>query len=79
MPNQKHWTANSPHAGNAARPSHKVWSDEVDAGLPTEGACDGPEAGRLLALYHESPNVVDMICERVALYGTQQAKEQVSA
>jgi len=63
---QKHWTANSPHAGNNHRPSHKVWTDEVDQPIGS-GPCDGYEAGRLLTLYGDE--AVEAICERVAQEG----------
>ena len=52
MPNQKHWTANSPHRSNAARPtkSATVQLDERDQPIGS-CPCDGYEAGRLLVLY----------------------------
>ena len=39
----------------------------ADYGPPTEGSCDGYEAGRLLATW--GPAAVDAICERVAKEG----------
>jgi len=65
---QKHWTANSPHAGNNHRPSQKkTWQDEADEQPTLKGPCDGAEAGRLLRLYGAA--AVDVICLRVAKCG----------
>jgi len=77
MPNQKHWTASSPHRSNAARPSHKVWTPEEELPIVRDQPCDGYEAGRLLQLY--GVEAVETICERVGKFGTKPRKERVSA
>jgi hypothetical protein len=69
MPNQKHWTAWSPHSRNnraRRKPSESVQLDELDQPIGT-GPCDGYEAGRLLI--QRGKDVVDAICERVAQEG----------
>ena len=66
MPNQKHWTASSPHAKAPTKRNSTVELDETD--LPIDdGPCDGMTAGDLLRL-HGLP-AVGPIRERVAKNG----------
>ena len=67
MPNQKHWTANSPHRKPSKNRNRTVELDEVDVPSSMTGPCDGDEAGRMLGLYGTAS--VERICERVAKYG----------
>ena len=66
MPNQKHWTAASPHRKPSKIRNQSVETNEADCQIETGGRCDGYEAGRLLAMY--GLDAVPVICERVALY-----------
>ena len=66
MPNQKHWTASSPHAKAPAKRNATVELDETD--LPIDdGPCDGGEAGDLFRLHGNA--AAEAICERVAKSG----------
>ena len=66
MPNQKHWTANSPHAKAPAKHNASAELDAAD--LPIDdGPCDGMTAGDLFRLHGKA--AVDAICERVAKNG----------
>ena len=66
MPNQKHWTANSPHAKTPAKRNATVELDESDLPI-SDGPCDGGEAGELFRLHGKEAAVT--ICERVAKNG----------
>ena len=67
MPNQTHWTANSPHAKAPAKHNTTVELDTEDQPIPLTDPCDGGEAGDLFRLHGNA--AVGPICERVAKNG----------
>jgi hypothetical protein len=68
MPNQKHWTANSPHARTPyKKPNESTVLSDEDLPIPADGPCDGMTAGDLFRLYGNA--AVETICERVAKNG----------
>ena len=66
MPNQRHWTANSPHQRAPVKRNATVELDESDLPI-SDGPCDGMTAGDLFRLHGNA--AAEAICERVGRFG----------